>query len=296
MGSSDVVLEVTERALLDDPASLLASIDRMRRRGVRIALDDVGANPDTLTLLPLVAPDVVKLDMSLTRNRPDSHLGRVMVAVLAYAERSGARILAEGIEDEGHVAQARMLGATWGQGWYYSKPDARVPAPVRRADLAKVHSPEVIDTPFALAAQHNRRVVTASKAALLEISIRLEALARLHQDSIILSTFQHATAFTTATQHRYAELAARCELVAALATGLPTRPVIGVRGAPLSPDDPLVGEWTVVVMGAQHHAALIASDRYVGSGRDRSFDYFFTHDRALVEAAALSLLSRVSPI
>ena len=115
------VLEVTERALMDDPSGLFYAIDRARALGYRIALDDLGADPASLALLPLLRPDVIKLDMALIREQPDQDAARVMSAVAAHAERTGAVVLAEGIETEEHRVTALALGATYGQGWLFGQ-------------------------------------------------------------------------------------------------------------------------------------------------------------------------------
>ncbi len=66
-----VVIELTERALTARPAELLHAVARMRDWGWSIALDDVGSDPRSLALLPLLGPDVIKLDMRLIqRARP----------------------------------------------------------------------------------------------------------------------------------------------------------------------------------------------------------------------------------
>lgn len=57
-----VVLELTERSLARNPAELLRVVGLARDRDWGIALDDVGAEPESLALLPFLAPDVVKLD------------------------------------------------------------------------------------------------------------------------------------------------------------------------------------------------------------------------------------------
>jgi len=62
-----VVLELTERALTSQPAQLLQTVARVRALGWGVALDDVGADPASLALLPLVQPDVIKLDLALGR-------------------------------------------------------------------------------------------------------------------------------------------------------------------------------------------------------------------------------------
>lgn len=69
-GHLRVMLEITERALAARPAELLRTVDRMRELGWRVALDDVGAEPASLAFMALLEPDVVKLDLALTRGRP----------------------------------------------------------------------------------------------------------------------------------------------------------------------------------------------------------------------------------
>ena len=122
-GELRVVVELTERALAERPAEVLAAVRWLRERGCGIALDDVGVDERSLALMPFLAPDVIKLDMSLIQERrPSPTTARVLNAVAAEAERSGATLLAEGIETEAHLARARAVGATLGQGWYFGRP------------------------------------------------------------------------------------------------------------------------------------------------------------------------------
>lgn len=121
-----VAVEFTERALSRDPASLVDAAVGLRELGWGVALDDVGAEVRSLALLPVLSADVIKLDMRVIQQRPDGEVASIVNAVNAYSERTGATILAEGIETEGHVAVARSLGATLGQGWLFGRPG---PAP-----------------------------------------------------------------------------------------------------------------------------------------------------------------------
>jgi DICT domain-containing protein len=77
---------------------------------------------------------------------------------------------------------------------------------------------------------------------------------------------------------------------------MPVTPVAGVRGADLAPDDPLRGEWDLVVIGPHFAAALVAKD--CGDGgpdAQRRLDLVITHDRDLVIRAAEPLLRRLVP-
>jgi EAL domain-containing protein (putative c-di-GMP-specific phosphodiesterase class I) len=92
-----VVVELTERALTADPTQLLRVVERIRSRGWGIALDDVGADRASLALLPLLRPDVIKLDLRLVQQRATADIAEIVSAVNAEAERSGTVVLAEGI-------------------------------------------------------------------------------------------------------------------------------------------------------------------------------------------------------
>src|SRR5215213_9425947 len=110
-------VEITERALTAQPAELLGEIARLRERGWGVALDDVGADTRSLALMPLLQPDVIKLDLRLVQEQPTTEVAEIVNGVLAERERSGATILAEGIENDAHLDTARALGAQLGQGW-----------------------------------------------------------------------------------------------------------------------------------------------------------------------------------
>jgi EAL domain-containing protein (putative c-di-GMP-specific phosphodiesterase class I) len=117
--SSKVIAEITERALTDDPAALLRTVAGLRELGWGIALDDVGADPRSLAMLPFLHPDVIKLDLRLIQDRPSANIAQVVHAVLAEVERSGTAVLAEGIETHEHLLTALAMGATLGQGWLF---------------------------------------------------------------------------------------------------------------------------------------------------------------------------------
>jgi EAL domain-containing protein (putative c-di-GMP-specific phosphodiesterase class I) len=292
-----LIAEITERALLQRPAELLRSVRLMRQRGCGIALDDVGAVPDSLALLPFLAPDVIKLDISLVQGWPDIDQARILTAVSAYAERSGATVLAEGIETEAHLQQALALGATLGQGWFFSRPGplASYPVPPHAIDLLETPAPEP-DSPFALL--DPRRVRTGTKGMLVAISRHIEQQGMtLETPPLVLAGFQDAGRFTSATARRYGALAARCPLVVALGAGMGTEPAAGVRGADLSPRDLLRGEWTVVVVGPHYTGALIAKDLGdSGPDLDRRFLFALSHDHETVVSAARILLKRIDPL
>lgn len=301
-GGLRVVLEITERALATRPAELLRTVERVRAVGWGVAVDDVGAEALSLAFMPLLRPDVVKLDLRLVQERPGPAIAEIMNAVNAHAERTGAVVLAEGIEDDAHLRMARALGARLGQGWLFGRPD---PGPVEGAATgALVLSSQRPDSvtedadvsPFACLPV-DVPLREAPKALLIELSKQLEREAlRLGAASVVAATFQEARHLTSATTLRYRDLVERTGFVAALGEGLPVEPLPGLRGAALDPADPIRGEWDVTVLGPHFAAALLARDLGdEGPDAERRFTYALTYDRDTVVRATAALLARVAP-
>jgi EAL domain-containing protein (putative c-di-GMP-specific phosphodiesterase class I) len=293
-----VVMELTERALTANPTHLLHLVDRIRTRGWGIALDDVGAERDSLALLPLLRPDVIKLDLRLVQRRPTLDIAEIVSAVNAEAERAGSVILAEGIETEAHLAVARSLGARLGQGWLLGRP-APLPGPLSPFTGGPIrlagHGGQVpLQTPFELGA---RRLPPrpAAKTLLIEVSKHLENQAmRSGESTVVLAAFQQAAFFTPATRRRYARLLAHAAFVGVLGAGMAAAPMAGIRGGVLLPTDPLIGEWDIAVVGPHYAATLVARD--LGDGgvdAERRFEFVLSHDRDLAVSVATALMSRI---
>jgi EAL domain-containing protein (putative c-di-GMP-specific phosphodiesterase class I)/DICT domain-containing protein len=296
-----LMFELTERSLLAHPRALLAKVAALRGDGFGIALDDVGAHPDSLALLDVIAPDVVKLDMGLVQSQPDDAQARTLSAVLAHHERSGAVILAEGIETEEHLEQALAVGATLGQGYKFGRPGAldhyplaadwSLPTRAPRSELAA-------ESPFDLV-RGRATIRTGRKQTLTAFSRHIESQSHDATDPpILLTALQHAKHFTGRTRHAYRELAGRSAMVAVFGANMPADFGAGVRGIALEPTDALAMEWTVLALGPHMAAALIAREHddnveETRSDEDRRFDFVITYDRAIVTAAARNLLARV---
>jgi hypothetical protein len=248
--------------------------------------------------MPLLRPDVVKLDLSLVQERPGPAIAEIMNAVNAYAESTGALVLAEGIEDGRHLGMARALGATLGQGWLFGRPDDLPAAPARRAVLKARRPPsgQALGTPFRIVSR-NRELRRAAKAVLVRRSRQLEAqVEQLGAEAVLLSTFQEARFFDGATSDGYRLLAERAALVGAFGRGMPDEPAPGVTGGALDAVDPLGEEWNVIVLSPHFAAALVARDLGDdGPDEARRFDFAMTYDRDVVAAAASALMSRVVP-
>ena len=101
-----------------------------------IALDDVGADPTSLAFMPLLRPEVVKLDLRLVQERPGPAIAAIMNAVNAYAERTGALAARRGHRDAAAPRRwPAALGARLGQGWLFGRPASEPPARCRSREL-----------------------------------------------------------------------------------------------------------------------------------------------------------------
>jgi EAL domain-containing protein (putative c-di-GMP-specific phosphodiesterase class I) len=118
-----VVLEITEHAPIEDYEALDESLRWIRHRGGRLAVDDAGAGFASLRHILSLAPDVIKLDISLTRNIDTDQARRALArAFITFAGEIDAMIVAEGIETQAELECLHELGVTYGQGYHVARP------------------------------------------------------------------------------------------------------------------------------------------------------------------------------
>src|SRR3954454_11904527 len=99
IGGLRVVVELTERALLARPATLLQFVEAVRHYGWGLAIDDVEAHPHSLAMLSVTEPDMVtRVQPSLQTTLRTAYV-MVSSGVQTYRRRSGERIVAEGLEN-----------------------------------------------------------------------------------------------------------------------------------------------------------------------------------------------------
>ncbi len=117
-----IVLEVTEHAAVESYASLREALAPLRSR-IRVAVDDVGAGYAGLKHILDLEPDILKLDMSLTRDVHVDPARRALIAAMVdFAGDIGCRIVAEGVECAQEAKVLANLGVDYAQGWHYSRP------------------------------------------------------------------------------------------------------------------------------------------------------------------------------
>lgn len=120
-----VIFEITEHVVVEDYVALRTAVEGWRLRGVRLAIDDAGAGYASLRHVVSLAPDFVKLDLSLVRDI-DTDVARqaMATALVSFAAKSGITVVAEGIETEAELATLISLGVTTGQGYFVGRPAA----------------------------------------------------------------------------------------------------------------------------------------------------------------------------
>ncbi|WPZ04935.1 EAL domain-containing protein [Blastomonas marina] len=117
-----VVIELTEHEQVSDFTALRDALGEIRQHA-RIAVDDVGAGYAGLRYLVDLAPDLLKLDMSLTREIHTDLARQAMAkAIVHFAKAIGADVIAEGIENAQELEMLKEIGVSYGQGYYFSKP------------------------------------------------------------------------------------------------------------------------------------------------------------------------------
>ncbi len=118
-----LTLELTEQAMLSDPASAAAQLAQIRALGSAIAIDDFGTGYSSLSLLARLPIDYLKIDSGFTRSIDGSDRDRIVVrAIVDLARALGLLVVAEGVENEGQLARLNEIGvATW-QGFLRSGP------------------------------------------------------------------------------------------------------------------------------------------------------------------------------
>jgi EAL domain-containing protein (putative c-di-GMP-specific phosphodiesterase class I) len=120
----DVVLEVSERESVTNVARLVAVLARHREHGIRFALDDVGEGRSTFETLAAARPEFIKIATSFTQGVDQVGPRATILAALAFAEATGAAVIAEGIEDQSTLDLLLELGVDYGQGFHLGRPAA----------------------------------------------------------------------------------------------------------------------------------------------------------------------------
>ncbi len=119
--SSCLVLEITESALMADPARAQAVLARLHRLGVRLAIDDFGTGYSSLAYLKTMPVSLLKVDKSFVSDMNNDDNDAVIVrSTIDLAHNLGLKIMAEGVEDRATLDLLAILGCDAAQGNYFA--------------------------------------------------------------------------------------------------------------------------------------------------------------------------------
>lgn len=122
---SQLVFEITENTTLDQLRRILPNLHKLKARGYRFAVDDVGTGTSNLQLIADLEPAFIKMDISLTRGISLSTRKQALALyLLELAERSDAKLIAEGIESQADLDTLVGLRIPLGQGFLLGRPQA----------------------------------------------------------------------------------------------------------------------------------------------------------------------------
>ncbi|MFN2398033.1 MAG: EAL domain-containing protein [Gemmatimonadaceae bacterium] len=132
MGALDprcVVIEITERTAIKDYPKFSERLKRFRERGYRFAVDDAGSGYAGLGSIANLAPDFIKLDISLINSIDTNFIKQNLVETMVrFAEDMGAKVIAEGIERAEELETVKRLGVHLLQGFFLHRPGRIGPA------------------------------------------------------------------------------------------------------------------------------------------------------------------------
>ena len=287
-----LLVDVTEQALIARPEAMLRALTRLRAAGWGIALDDIGADSRSLGLMPVLYPDVIKVDLRLLSERSPEDRARIVTAVGAEAERRHGSVLAERIDSEEQLAAARSFGATLGQGYLLGTPEPlpqRLPEPGRRLRLPGAGGDPFGAAPWERVTNWRRPVTATRRVAADAARMIVDHAAELGATAMVLAVLADESHGPSSVA-RYGWLPERVGFVGVLNAG-DSFDGTGVRSGKLAPDDPLRGTGTLVALGPDFAACYVVRE----TGPDE-WTFAVTYDRDTVVQCALQLMARMEPL
>ena len=123
MNAADLELEITETAIMMDPARSHITLAELAEIGVRISIDDFGIGYSSLSYLQKLPVHSLKIDRSfVTDMLHDQGAREIVASVIDLAHNLELSVIAEGVEDKQTEQALRYLGCDMAQGYYYSRP------------------------------------------------------------------------------------------------------------------------------------------------------------------------------
>jgi diguanylate cyclase (GGDEF)-like protein/PAS domain S-box-containing protein len=118
-----LVLELTERELVEDPSQVMSALSLVAELGVRVAIDDFGTGWSSIANLTRLPVHQLKVDRSfVSRMMDDAHDGVIVQSIIDLGHNLGFAVIAEGVETEATIDELQERGCDLGQGYLVGKP------------------------------------------------------------------------------------------------------------------------------------------------------------------------------
>ena len=131
---SNLILEITESAMMHDTETVVQNLHALRALGLRIAVDDFGTGYSSLAYLEQFPVDILKIDRSFVDGAADDDPAGLAQAIIQIAETLGHMTVAEGVESAEQAERLRPLGCRAAQGYHLGMPlDAHATEEMLRA-------------------------------------------------------------------------------------------------------------------------------------------------------------------
>jgi EAL domain-containing protein (putative c-di-GMP-specific phosphodiesterase class I) len=123
MAEKEIVLELTEQQTIVNPSAFAATLQRLRERGFRIALDDFGEGSSNLNLFQDLHPEFLKISGTFCRGLAHDPFKQIIVQSTAeMAARAGTATVMEAVETAEDAEVLRLLGIDYAQGYFFQRP------------------------------------------------------------------------------------------------------------------------------------------------------------------------------
>jgi len=182
-----VVIELTEQSAIHDLCNFAPVVETLRRAGTQFALDDYGTANASLNLWVRLQPDVVKIDRFFIHDIANDALKFEAVrAMQHFAQASGTRLVAEGIENAADAIVLRDMGIACGQGFFFGRPDVQPPRALAHEAREAIRADHIAVFPEAT---RSAATQPAGGAPAEKMLVRAPALPRQATNNDVLELF-----------------------------------------------------------------------------------------------------------
>lgn len=123
LSPSSLVLEITERTMMNDPEASIAKMERLRSHGVNISLDDFGVGYSSFGYLKQLPVNKLKIDRTFVKDITDRGKDLSIVhALISMAHNLNLHVVAEGVEDAEQLSLLLQARCDYVQGYYFNEP------------------------------------------------------------------------------------------------------------------------------------------------------------------------------